>query len=137
MDGPDLMFYTNPIQIMTYGMAPSDLAPNGVVLAGHQPQLASDASLYGRPRIPSFVLLAFVGCGGLLVALIDRWRIEAARRFAEQFLQRRARRRRADDLLRQGAVVLQEPVGHAPAVLVQGGGVGVRKRFCQGAAQVV
>jgi PHP domain len=80
-DGPDLMFYTNPIQVLIYGAAAADLAIGNVTLTVPQPQPAANSQQPEQHELPAFVLLAFIVCGGVFVSLIDRWRIEAARRY--------------------------------------------------------
>jgi glycopeptide antibiotics resistance protein len=86
IDGPDLMFYTNPIQVMTSGST-NGLQTSGLdlVLAAHAPgAVVADASGANRPSrpIPAWISLAFVLAGSVLTSLIDRWQIEVRRRFS-------------------------------------------------------
>jgi hypothetical protein len=83
-DKPDLMFYTNPVQAWTYGTSggPAPTAPVNVALASAPLQIAVEATRPVGGHMPSFMLLALIGCGSVLIALADLWRVEAARRFA-------------------------------------------------------
>jgi hypothetical protein len=80
-DNADLVFYTNPIQVFTYGLTATEASLGSVAVK----TASSSSGVTGRSDhlfIPTVVLLAFVGCGGVLIALVDQWRIEAVRRFA-------------------------------------------------------
>jgi hypothetical protein len=80
-DNPDLLFYTNPIQVFTYGLTAA-AASKGSVAVKTSSLSSNGTASSSRMFIPSVILLALVGCGGVLIALIDQWRIEAIRRFA-------------------------------------------------------
>lgn len=84
-EGPDLLFYTNPIQILTEdvpGPASPSTPPLTVAATGEPPTGAALQPASPRPPMPAVVCLAFVVGGGVLVSLADRWRLEAVRRFA-------------------------------------------------------
>lgn len=81
-DADDLLFYTNPVQVLTFGSSTTPPSPLNIALAGSPLQMASEAATPNRGKMPSFMLLALVGCGSVLVALTDLWRVEAVRRFA-------------------------------------------------------
>jgi glycopeptide antibiotics resistance protein len=73
-DGPDLMFYTNPIQIVT------DMRP---VAAQAPPGVQSLPTLDPpRRQMPAWIVLALIVGGSIFLSLIDLWRIEIGRRFA-------------------------------------------------------
>ncbi len=81
-DTDDLLFYTNPVQVLTLGSSTAPLAEPNIALASVPLQVASEAAAPTGGKMPSFMLLALVGCGSVLVALTDLWRVEAVRRFA-------------------------------------------------------
>ncbi len=73
-DGPDLMFYTNPIQVVC---DEPDEAPAGQ--ADAEPATQPDDSR--DRRMPAWIFLLFALGGAVLLSLLDRWRVEIGRRF--------------------------------------------------------
>ena len=92
--GPDLMFYTNPIQVFTEAQPPpgfgtSERAVTGgswrVRSAGFSPRqgtLNSGKSPRSLQNVPAWIPLGFVVAASLLASLIDHWKLAIARRFA-------------------------------------------------------
>jgi VanZ family protein len=90
-DGPDLLFYTNPVQILT---DPAESKSPGAqtasswaatTAAAQAPGLDTAAPLPDpRPAMPAAVSLVLVLGASVLVALADRWRLEAVRRFSRK-----------------------------------------------------
>ena len=63
--GPSLMFYTNPIQI----------------LSNEGPPSAGSAAPGQRRQMPAWIYLVFIAGCSVFLTLLDRWRIEIIRRF--------------------------------------------------------
>jgi glycopeptide antibiotics resistance protein len=80
-DGPDLMFYTNPIQIFAAAARRQLLA----TATGGQPQASAPRYSARESRtIPGWMILIFVVGTSLFCSLADRWRVESIRRFSSR-----------------------------------------------------
>lgn len=88
--GPDLMFYTNPIQIISEATPPAPrLMPASAAVPGAAAKQVPDR------RMPAWICLAFILGSSVFLTLLDRWRIEIGRRFSrdiESALPQRANR---------------------------------------------
>ncbi len=87
--GPDLLFYTNPIQVFT------DVSPGAASLPDPSAVLAANPaqdSVHASPavsapdatdsrHVPAWIPLGFVVAASLLTSLIDRWQFEIRQRF--------------------------------------------------------
>jgi VanZ family protein len=94
IDGPDLLFYTNPIQVFTESTPTGPRRPNsGTVQAPHLPthstSMATPSAAGGRTNeystsrtLPAWIPLGFIVAASLFTSLIDRWQLEIHRRFA-------------------------------------------------------
>ena len=96
-EGPDLMFYTNPIQVFTDAAAGAlstkPLGADPAVVpatnsAGHsashsagQPPVAFEAASSDSRQVPAWISLGFIVAASLLTSLMDRWHLEIRRRF--------------------------------------------------------
>ena len=85
-DGPDLLFYTNPVQVLTDGDGDQEPDRKQPVVAAVSPAAGAAATTPPPPRppMPAAVSLGLVLGASVLVALADRWRLEAVRRFSRK-----------------------------------------------------
>jgi glycopeptide antibiotics resistance protein len=102
VDGPDLLFYTNPIQILTsetrkttpanrkqgtpVAATPIALQPTSAVQpasphTGLQSQPPPD---HQSRSVPAWIPLGFIIAASLFTSLVDRWQLEVRRRFASR-----------------------------------------------------
>ena len=80
-DAPDLLFYSNPIEVRVIGEAAVFATAPAVAPSATDPARESA----GR-QLPAWIVLLFVIVGSVVASLVDRWRIEVLRRFFPQKL---------------------------------------------------
>lgn len=107
-DGPDLLFYTNPVQVLTEGEGVEETGRGKPVIAAATPAAGAAASdpPPPRPPMPAAVSLGLVLGASVLVALSDRWRLEAVRRFSRKVHHRPPSHTRPHTFRRHFAVAL-------------------------------
>ncbi len=102
VDGPDLLFYTNPIQILTsetrqttpanrnrdtqVAASPIAVQPTRAVQpASAHTGLPGQSPSDPRSRsVPAWIPLGFIIAASLFTSLVDRWQLEVRRRFASR-----------------------------------------------------
>jgi glycopeptide antibiotics resistance protein len=93
IEGDDLLFYTNPIQVFTAASSlsagsesspPIPRAPVADHDAGYRPSRESAAaeSNVNSRSVPAWLPLGFIVAASLLASLIDHWQLAIRRRFA-------------------------------------------------------
>jgi VanZ family protein len=106
-EGPDLLFYTNPVQVLTEGEEVEERGRSKpVVAAAPASGTAASDPPPPRPPMPAAVSLGLVLGASVLVALSDRWRLEAVRRFSRKVHHRPPSHTRPHTFRRHFAVAL-------------------------------